>query len=73
MFELRFAPASFDLIWAEGSLYNLGIERALKDLRSLLACGGILAFTELSWLSNDRPAEVAGCLITTALTEEVAP
>lgn len=39
-------PASLDLIWAEGSLYALGIAEGLRAWRPLLAPGGRVAFSE---------------------------
>ncbi|ACM20409.1 helix-turn-helix transcriptional regulator, MerR family, and SAM-dependent methyltransferase [Geotalea daltonii FRC-32] len=58
MLDLRFEAEKFDMIWSEGALYILGIEQALHALRPLLKSGGCLAFTELTWLSDDLPAEV---------------
>ena len=49
---------SFDLIWSEGALYNIGIPKALEVCQGLLRPGGHLAFTEAVWLSDDRPAQV---------------
>lgn len=43
----------FDLIWAEGSIYVIGVETGLAAWRPMLAPGGRLAFTELSWLTED--------------------
>lgn len=51
-------PESFDLIWSEGALYNLGIERALGVCFPLLRPGGYLAFTEAVWLEDDPPADL---------------
>lgn len=51
-------PESFDLVWSEGALYNLGIENALRTCRSLLRPGGYLAFTDAVWLKENPPAEV---------------
>jgi SAM-dependent methyltransferase len=59
MDALDFPAGSFDLIWCEGAIYLVGVERALKLWRPLLRPGGRLAFTEISWLVNDPPAEVA--------------
>jgi len=53
-----FAPASFDLVWSEGALYNLGIERALEVCHRLLRPGGRLAFTDAVWRVADPPPEV---------------
>lgn len=51
-------PASFDLVWSEGALYNLGIENALRICRGLLRPGGHLAFTDAVWRRKDPPPEV---------------
>lgn len=51
-------PGSFDLIWSEGALYNLGIDPALRVCRRLLRPGGCLAFTDAVWRKDDPPDEV---------------
>ena len=51
-------PESFDLIWSEGALYNIGIENALRICYGLLRPGGYLAFTDAVWRKNDPPADV---------------
>jgi SAM-dependent methyltransferase len=58
MARLPFAPESFDLIWSEGALYNIGIENALGLCRPLLRCGGYLAFTDAVWRKENPPPEV---------------
>lgn len=58
MARLEVPPASFDLIWSEGALYNLGIENALRICHGLLRPGGYLAFTEAVWRRDDPPPEV---------------
>jgi ubiquinone/menaquinone biosynthesis C-methylase UbiE len=58
MGALPFAPGSFDLVWAEGSAYVLGFERALHTWRPLLAAGAHLVLTEAVWLRPDPPDEV---------------
>ncbi|MBM3794291.1 MAG: class I SAM-dependent methyltransferase [Acidobacteria bacterium] len=59
MAKMRFAPASFDLVWCEGAAYFLGIRESLEAWRPLLAAGGCAAFTELCWLvpPSQRPRE----------------
>lgn len=47
-----------DLVWSEGALYNLGLERALPLCRGLLRPGGYLAFTDAVWLTDEVPAAV---------------
>ncbi len=51
-------PASCDLIWSEGGLYNIGIERALQICYGLLRPGGYLVFTDAIWRKEDPPTEV---------------
>lgn len=58
MAEPGFPPASFDLVWSEGALYNIGIENALRVCRGLLRAGGYLAFTDAVWRRDDPPPEV---------------
>jgi SAM-dependent methyltransferase len=58
MAEPGLPPASFDLVWSEGALYNIGIENALRVCRGLLRPGGYLAFTDAVWRKDDPPPEV---------------
>lgn len=48
---------TFDLVWAEGSAFVMGIPEALRAWRSFLKPGGGLGFTELTWLEYDAPDE----------------
>ena len=58
MTELPFEKESFDMIWAEGSIYIIGVETGLKRWRPLLKKNGTIAFTEVSWLREDIPQEL---------------
>jgi SAM-dependent methyltransferase len=51
-------PESFDLIWSEGALYNIGIEEALRLYHPVLKPGGFFAFTEAVWRKENLPSEV---------------
>lgn len=51
------APGSFDLIFSEGALFVVGVARGLAICRDLLVPGGVLAFSELAWLTPDPPEE----------------
>lgn len=42
LFKLNFPKESFDIIWAEGSIYAVGFERGLRDWRSLIKDQGFL-------------------------------
>ena len=57
MDQLSDKPGAYDLIWSEGAIYLMGLEKALKRWRPLLAEGGLMAFTEASWLVSVPPAE----------------
>lgn len=56
--QLSLRAASFDLVWSEGALYNLGLERALTICDDLLRPGGYLVFTDAVWRRADPPPEV---------------
>jgi SAM-dependent methyltransferase len=58
MAEPGLPPASFDLVWSEGALYNIGIENALRICHGLLRPGGYLAFTDAVWRKENPPPEV---------------
>lgn len=50
--------AAFDLVWSEGALYNIGIERALDVCAGMLKPGGHLIFTDAVWRRDDPPEAV---------------
>jgi SAM-dependent methyltransferase len=58
MTDPKLEPASFDLIWSEGALYSIGLEKALGVCRRLLRPGGYLVFTEAVWRKENPPPEV---------------
>lgn len=55
MEQLQFEPRSFDVIWSEGAIYNIGFEHGLCVWQPLLKPGGYVAVSELSWLKADAP------------------
>ena len=58
MVNIEVAEGSVDLIWAEGSIYLVGIERALAIWRPWLRPGGCIAFSDFVWWTDD-PSEEA--------------
>lgn len=58
MDALTFEPHSLDAIWSEGAIYNIGFENGIRTWRRYLKPGGILAVSELTWLTDERPAEL---------------
>jgi cyclopropane fatty-acyl-phospholipid synthase-like methyltransferase len=59
MDALPFETEQWDVIWSEGAIYNLGFERGINMMRSFLKQGGILALSEITWLTQNRPEEIA--------------
>jgi len=58
MAELPFSHNSFDLIWAEGSAYIIGVEKALEKWKPYLTEQGHLVFSDLVW-HTDTPSDEA--------------
>lgn len=58
MEELSFDEGELDAIWSEGAIYNMGFEAGVTAWKPFLKPGGILAVSELTWLTADRPAEL---------------
>ncbi len=58
MDALPFEEQSFDAIWSEGAIYNIGFATGVAAWRRFLKPGGILAVSELSWFTGTRPAEL---------------
>ena len=58
MDDLPFADEELDIIWSEGAIYNIGFERGVKDWRRFLKTNGILVASEITWITDSRPAEI---------------
>ena len=58
MDSLPFKADSLDAIWSEGAIYNIGFEKGVRQWRPFLKTGGILAVSELTWLTASRPADL---------------
>jgi SAM-dependent methyltransferase len=50
-----FPDESFDVVWSEGAIYNIGFEEGLRRWRRLLPKGGYVAVSEAVWLSENPP------------------
>ncbi|GAB4525632.1 MAG: class I SAM-dependent methyltransferase [Anaerolineae bacterium] len=55
MEALPFEEAQLDVIWSEGAIYNMGFEAGITAWKPFLKPGGILAVSELTWLTSERP------------------
>ncbi|MEE2777116.1 MAG: class I SAM-dependent methyltransferase [Acidobacteriota bacterium] len=62
MDALDFPAGSFDLIWCEGAIYNVGFQTGLEMWRPLLRDGGSVGISELTWLNDRRPQPVVDFL-----------
>ena len=58
MDDLPFPEAQFDLVWSEGAIYNMGFEAGLAAWRRFLKPGGVIAVSEITWLTQCRPEEI---------------
>lgn len=58
MDKLPFEKEEFDIIWSEGAVYNIGFKNGINYWKEFLKPGGILAVSELSWITNCRPKEL---------------
>lgn len=58
MEALPFSEGEYDAIWSEGAIYNMGFAAGIKAWRDYLKPNGILAVSELTWLTDQRPAEL---------------
>ena len=56
MDNLPFEEKSFDIIWAEGSAFIMGLSSALAYWKTFLKPDGFLVFSDLTWFT-DLPTE----------------
>lgn len=57
MEKIDIADGSIDLVWAEGSIYVVGMEQSLLTWRPWLRPGGCLAFSDFVRWADDLPEE----------------
>lgn len=58
MDNLPFEQKSLDLIWSEGAVDNIGLEKGLAHWHRFLKKDGYVAVTCPSWLTNQHPAVI---------------
>ncbi|MGM0770402.1 MAG: class I SAM-dependent methyltransferase [Halobacteriota archaeon] len=58
MTGLPYEKETFDLIWAEGSIYIMGFKEGLLYWKQFLKNKGYICVTEINWLT-DKPSEKA--------------
>lgn len=58
MEDLPFSKETFDLVWSEGAIYIMGFEKGIQYWRNYLKDDGVIAISEVSWLTDERPQEI---------------
>ena len=58
MFDMNFPDESFDILWAEGSIFVIGFEKGLVAWKRFIKPGGFLVVHEMTWLQEDPPGEI---------------
>lgn len=56
--DLDFSNNELDVIWSEGAIYNIGFEKGIHYWRQFLKPKGVLAVSEITWLTDHRPHEI---------------
>ncbi len=57
MFTIGKEWGTFDIVWAEGSIFIIGFREGLYKCKNLVAPGGLLAMSEMVWFRPDPPQE----------------
>lgn len=58
MDELPLGQEEYDLIWSEGAIYLMGFEEGISAWKQHLKPGGILAVSDITWITEKRPEEL---------------
>ena len=57
MSSLPVPPGSYDLIWSEGAVYQMGFREGLSYWSRFVRDGGYIVVTEISWLTGAPSSE----------------
>jgi len=58
MDSLPFDKESFEVIWSEGAIYNMGFKKGAAYFRDFLKAEGFLVFSDLVWIKENPPEEL---------------
>ena len=61
MFDMDFPDESFDIVWAEGSIYAIGFERGLREWKRLLKAGGSMVVHDEQGNVRDKLDQISNC------------
>jgi ubiquinone/menaquinone biosynthesis C-methylase UbiE len=59
MFEIKYPEKSFDIIWAEGSIFIIGFKKGLLEWRKYIKPNGYLVVHEMAWIKENPPQEIS--------------
>jgi ubiquinone/menaquinone biosynthesis C-methylase UbiE len=59
--QMAFPAESFDIIWAEGSIFVLGFRKSLKNWRKFLKPGGFMVFHDDAEGTETKLAQIPDC------------
>ena len=59
MTDLPFPDGTFDVLWAEGSIFIMGFREGLASWNRLLSPGGYICLTEAAWFTDTPSPEAA--------------
>ena len=60
--NLDWPPASIDLLWSEGAAYAIGFANALQCWKPLMAPGGVMVISEMSYFVDPAPESLASMM-----------
>jgi ubiquinone/menaquinone biosynthesis C-methylase UbiE len=61
MFDMDFPDESFDIIWAEGSIYAIGFERGIREWKQLLKPGGCMVIHDEQGNVSEKLEQISNC------------
>ena len=61
MFDMDFPDESFDIVWAEGSIYAIGFERGLQQWKQLLKPGGCMVVHDEQGSIREKLKKISDC------------
>jgi ubiquinone/menaquinone biosynthesis C-methylase UbiE len=61
MFDMDFPDESFDIVWAEGSIYAIGFERGLREWKRLLKPGGSMVVHDEQGNVRKKLEQISNC------------
>jgi len=61
IFDMEFPENSFDIIWAEGSIYAIGFERGLREWRRFLKPGGFMMIHDEQGNVKEKLEQISDC------------